>query len=54
LKEKVNFDLRGEFYNIWNKANFNVPGATFGAADFGLVTSARPGRTVQLAARLSF
>ena len=54
LREKLRFDLRGEFYNILNHANFNVPGATFGAADFGLVTSARPGRTVQLAARLSF
>ena len=47
LNEKVKFDLRGEFYNILNHANFNVPGATFGAADFGLVTSARPGRTIQ-------
>jgi hypothetical protein len=54
LKEKLRFDLRGEFYNILNHANFNTPGATFGAADFGLVTSARPGRTVQLAGRLSF
>jgi hypothetical protein len=54
LKEKLKFDLRGEFYNILNHANFNVPGATYGAADFGLVTSARAGRTVQLAARLSF
>ena len=49
LKEKVKFDVRGEFYNLLNHANFNVPGSTFGAADFGLVTSARPGRTVQLA-----
>jgi hypothetical protein len=54
LKERVKLDLRGEFYNILNHANFNVPGATFGAADFGLVTSARPGRTVQLAGRVSF
>ena len=54
LREKVKFDLRSEFYNILNHANFNVPGATFGAADFGLVTSARNGRTVQLAGRLSF
>jgi hypothetical protein len=54
LKEKLKFDLRGEFYNILNHANFNVPGATYGAADFGLVTSARAGRTVQLAGRLSF
>ena len=54
LGEKLKFDVRGEFYNILNHANFNIPGATFGAADFGLVTSARPGRTVQLAGRLSF
>jgi hypothetical protein len=47
-------DLRGEFYNILNHANFNIPGSTFGAADFGLVTGARPGRTVQLAGRLNF
>ncbi len=54
LKEKVKLDLRGEFYNILNHANFNIPGATYGAADFGSVTSARAGRTVQLAGRLSF
>jgi hypothetical protein len=52
--ERYRFDLRGEFYNLLNHANFNVPGATLGAADFGVVTSARPGRQVQLAARLSF
>ena len=54
LREGVKFELRGEFYNLLNHANFNVPGFTYGAADFGVVTSARPGRTVQLAARLSF
>jgi hypothetical protein len=54
VNERVKFDLRGEFYNILNHTNFNAPGATFGAADFGFVTSARPGRTVQLAGRLSF
>ena len=54
IKEQLRFDLRAEFYNILNHANFNLPGATLGAADFGLVTSARPGRTIQLAGRLSF
>jgi hypothetical protein len=54
LTEGLKFDLRSEFYNLLNHANFNIPGATFGAPDFGVVTSARPGRTVQLAARLSF
>jgi hypothetical protein len=54
VTEGVKFDLRGEFYNLLNHANFNIPGATFGAPDFGVVTSARPGRTAQLAARVSF
>src|SRR5215831_7656262 len=52
--ERYRFDLRGEFYNILNHPNFNVPGATLGAADFGVVTSARPGRVIQLAGRVSF
>jgi hypothetical protein len=54
LTESLKFDLRSEFYNLLNHANFNIPGAILGAPDFGVVTSARPGRTVQLAARLSF
>ena len=46
--------VRVETYNLFNHAIFNVPGSTFGNADFRVVSSARPGRTVQLAARLSF
>jgi hypothetical protein len=47
-------DLRGELYNLLNHANFDIPGRTFGAADFGVVSAARPARTVQLALRLRF
>jgi len=54
LTESVKFDLRSEFYNLLNHANFNLPGLTYGAADFGVISSARPGRAVQLAARLAF
>jgi len=54
LSERFKFELRGEFYNLLNHANFNIPGFNYGAADFGVVTSARPARTVQLAARLAF
>ncbi|MEW5978754.1 MAG: carboxypeptidase-like regulatory domain-containing protein [Acidobacteriota bacterium] len=54
VSERWKLDLRGEFYNLLNRANFNVPGFTFGAPDFGVVSGARPGRTVQLALRLSF
>jgi len=54
LTERWKLDVRGEFYNLFNHAIFNVPGFTFGAPDFGVVSSARPPRTAQLAARLSF
>jgi hypothetical protein len=54
ITERWQFDLRGEFYNLLNHAIFNVPGFTFGAADFGVVSSARSPRTAQMAMRLSF
>jgi hypothetical protein len=54
IAEHWKFDLRGEFYNLLNRAIFNVPGFTFGAADFGTISSSRSPRTAQLAARLSF
>jgi hypothetical protein len=47
-------DIRAEAYNLLNRANFNIPGYTLGAADFGVVTSARAPRTVQLGARFLF
>jgi hypothetical protein len=54
LTDGVRFDVRVEAYNLLNRANFTIPGATLGAADFGVISSARPARTVQLGARLSF
>ena len=54
ITENVKFNIRSEFYNLLNHTNFNVPGFTLGASDFGVVTSARAGRTAQFAARLSF
>ena len=35
------FDVRVEAYNLFNRANFNIPGFTLGAADFGAISSAR-------------
>jgi Carboxypeptidase regulatory-like domain/TonB-dependent Receptor Plug Domain/TonB dependent receptor len=54
LTERWKVDIRGELYNLLNHAIFNVPGFTFGAADFGVVSSARSPRTAQFAARVSF
>jgi hypothetical protein len=48
------FDVRVEAYNLFNRANFNIPGFTLGAADFGAISSARAARTLQLGTRLSF
>jgi hypothetical protein len=54
LHAGLKFDLRAEAYNLLNRANFNIPGYTLGAADFGVISSARSARTVELGARLSF
>lgn len=60
LEKRVNLwgartlDVRVEAYNLLNRANLNIPGFTLGAADFGVISSARPARTVQLGARVSF
>ena len=48
------FDVRVEAYNLFNRANFNIPGFTLGAPDFGVISSARPPRTLQIGTRLSF
>ena len=46
--------MRGDVYNLLNRAIVNIPGFTLGAADFGAVSSARSPRTAQLSLRLSF
>ena len=54
LTERFKFDARVEAYNLLNRTNFNIPGFTLGAADFGVISSAKSARTVQLGARVSF
>ena len=54
LSDRHSLDVRVEAYNLLNRTNFNTPGSVLGAADFGVISSARPARTVQLGARFSF
>ncbi len=54
VTERVKLEVRAEFYNLLNRAIFNVPGFTLGAADFGVVSSARAPRNAQLSGRISF
>ena len=46
--------FRVELFNAFNHANFGLPGHTFGAPDFGVVSAASGGRTVQLGLRFVF
>jgi hypothetical protein len=52
--ERLRFQLRGEFFNVLNRANFNNPGVTQSAGGFGSITSAGDPRISQLALKLLF
>jgi hypothetical protein len=54
ISERWSTELRGEFFNVLNHANFNIPGHTLGNADFGVISSAESARTVQVALRIVF
>lgn len=48
-------ELRGEFFNAFNRTNFRDPGTSIGApATFGVIQASRPARIIQLALKLSF
>jgi len=54
LTERWHTELRGESFNAANHPAFDIPGHTLGNSGFGVISSAKPARTVQLAARLTF
>lgn len=52
--EQRRLELRFEFFNLFNKANFGNPGDEVGTPGFGEITSAGPGRIVQFGAKVYF
>jgi hypothetical protein len=54
IGERLNIQLRAEFYNSTNHTNLNGPQTSVTAANFGQITSALSGRSTQLGIRLSF
>ena len=55
LKERYKLEIRGETFNIFNKANFSLPNATLTSASFGVISSTLgPPRILQVAAKFSF
>jgi hypothetical protein len=47
IKENLAFDLRIEFFNIFNHTQFMSPGGNISDSSFGVVSSTRPPRIGQ-------
>jgi hypothetical protein len=52
--ETTRVQVRAEFFNALNHANFSLPVNSIDSPAFGSITSAAPGREIQLGARLEF
>jgi hypothetical protein len=52
--DKMKLQIRGEFFNILNHAEFSNPNTTFTSSSFGQVSSTADPRIIQLAARFVF
>lgn len=52
ITERLNLQLRGEFFNALNQVNFNAPTTSVSSGSFGRITSARAGRVVQVALKV--
>jgi hypothetical protein len=53
LKDLMSLQFRVDAYNVPNHPNFSLPGRTFGASNFGVVSSAADPREMQFALKLT-
>ena len=51
VNEAMHFEIRGEFFNVFNHAQFNNPAGDISDSNFGNVTSARDPRIGQVSAK---
>jgi hypothetical protein len=54
IRESKELQLRLEAFNLFNHAQFESPTGEINSSQFGLVTSARPGRILQLGVKFLF
>ena len=50
--ETSKLQIRAEFYNVFNQVNFYAPDSTVGDANFGVISTAFPGRSIQFGLKL--
>ena len=51
VREAMSFEIRGEFFNVFNHAQFMNPSGDISSSSFGDVTNARPPRIGQVSAK---
>lgn len=54
VRDRYDIDLRGEAFNLFNRANFNDPNATVGNAQAGVISGTSDPRVMQVALKVSF
>ena len=54
LANDARLELRWEIFNVFNRANFDVPNRIFGTPNFGRIFSALPARQMQIGVKLQF
>ena len=54
FRERLSLQLRGEFFNVLNRANFNNPTTTMSSGGFGSISGAADPRIGQVALKLVF
>jgi len=54
LTERLKMSFEAQAFNLFNRANFNLPDPVVGDATFGQIGLAKDPRQIQLALRFSF
>ncbi|HYZ83067.1 MAG TPA: carboxypeptidase regulatory-like domain-containing protein [Bryobacteraceae bacterium] len=54
VTEQSRVQLRGEFFNAFNQVNLDQPTTNVSSGSFGVITSALPGRSIQLGLKVYF
>jgi len=54
IKDRRSLQFRTEFFNIFNRTNFNLPGSAFGTPAFARIFGTQPARQIQFALKFLF